>query len=96
MGQPSKAGISVRLNRFLIELCTARSNGDDSETAKPEVRHSLTTPFSGSARWARLPGVLTSVEADARRWLDLGCQFMAVGVDASILARHSENLRARF
>ena len=41
-------------------------------------------------------GVLTSNEGDARRWLELGCQFVAVGVDASILARESENLRARF
>lgn len=38
----------------------------------------------------KAPWILTSIEADARQWLDLGCQFVVVGVDASILARHSE------
>jgi len=47
-------------------------------------------------KWGKSAGVLTGIEADARRWLELGCQFVAVGVDATILARERENLRSRF
>jgi 4-hydroxy-2-oxoheptanedioate aldolase len=42
------------------------------------------------------PGILTSDEALARRYIDAGCLFTAVGVDISILARGAEALAARF
>jgi 4-hydroxy-2-oxoheptanedioate aldolase len=41
-------------------------------------------------------GILTAVEADAKHWLELGAQFVAVGADAIILARESEKLASRF
>jgi len=41
-------------------------------------------------------GILAPVEADARRWLDLGCLFVGVGSDVGILARQSEALAAKF
>jgi 4-hydroxy-2-oxoheptanedioate aldolase len=41
-------------------------------------------------------GILTSVEADARHWLELGAQFVAVGADVNILARETEKLSAKF
>ena len=34
--------------------------------------------------------------ADAKRWLDEGCLFVAVGSDLGLLARGSDALRARF
>ncbi len=40
-------------------------------------------------------GIITSVEADARRYFDLGFTFVAVGSDAGILAAGSSNLVAR-
>jgi 4-hydroxy-2-oxoheptanedioate aldolase len=72
------------------------SFGYAGETANPEVKELIDDAIRRIRRVGKAPGVLTSVEADARHWLDLGCQFVAVGVDASILARQSENLRARF
>ena len=42
------------------------------------------------------PGILAPVEADARHWLSLGCVVVAVGSDLNLLARHSEELAARF
>src|SRR5947208_2851653 len=44
----------------------------------------------------RAPGILTLVEADAKHWLEIGCQFLAVGADTNILARESENLAKTF
>ena len=72
------------------------SLGYAGQTANPEVKELIDDAIRQIRKSGKAPGVLTSVEADARHWLDLGCQFVAVGVDASILARHSENLRARF
>ena len=44
----------------------------------------------------KAPGILTSVEADARHWFELGCLFVAVGTDTGILAGESERLAGRF
>jgi 4-hydroxy-2-oxoheptanedioate aldolase len=42
------------------------------------------------------PGILTPNEALARRYIELGCLFTAVGSDLGILARGSEALAAKF
>jgi 4-hydroxy-2-oxoheptanedioate aldolase len=42
------------------------------------------------------PGILTGNEALARRYLDLGCVFTAVGSDTGLLARNAEALARRF
>lgn len=42
------------------------------------------------------PGILTGDEALARRFIEQGCLFTAVGSDVGILARESERLAARF
>jgi 4-hydroxy-2-oxoheptanedioate aldolase len=72
------------------------SLGYAGQTANPDVKAMIDDAIVRIRRYGKAPGVLTSAEDDARRWLELGCQFVAVGVDASILARESEKLRARF
>ena len=72
------------------------SLGYAGETSRPEVKELIDDAIRRIRKSGKAAGVLTGVEADARRWLDLGCQFVAVGLDASILARESEKLRARF
>ena len=42
------------------------------------------------------PGILTGDEALARRFIERGCLFTAVGADMSILAQGSERLAAKF
>ncbi len=44
----------------------------------------------------RAPGFLTGDEALARRCIERGCLFTAVGADSGILARGSEQLAAKF
>jgi 4-hydroxy-2-oxoheptanedioate aldolase len=44
----------------------------------------------------KAPGFLTPNEVDAKRILELGGQFVAVGLDVVILARAADALCARF
>jgi len=72
------------------------SLGYVGQTAHPDVKELIDDAIRRIRKLGKAPGVLTTAEADARHWLDLGCQFVAVGVDATILARESDKLRARF
>ena len=44
----------------------------------------------------KAPGVLTPNEQNARRWLECGALFVAVGADTGLLARSAEALAQRF
>lgn len=72
------------------------SLGYAGQISHPDVKTLIDDAIGRIRRSGKAAGVLTGIEADARRWLELGCQFVAIGVDASILARESEKLRARF
>jgi 4-hydroxy-2-oxoheptanedioate aldolase len=48
------------------------------------------------AKTGKAPGILTSSEENARRWLKLGALFVAVGSDVSVLARGTDALVAKF
>jgi 2,4-dihydroxyhept-2-enedioate aldolase (EC 4.1.2.-) len=41
-------------------------------------------------------GILARGEEGARRWLSAGCLFVAVGVDASLLAQAADGLAGKF
>ena len=72
------------------------SLGYPGETANPKVVQIIDDAIRRIRRAGKAPGVLTSVEADARRWLGCGGLFVAVGADLGLLARESEKLAARF
>ena len=44
----------------------------------------------------KAPGILTPDETLARRYLELGATFVAVGLDTNLLVRHTSALAARF
>ena len=52
--------------------------------------------MSAVRKAGKAPGILTGVEADARRWLECGGLFVAVGADTGVLARETEKLAAKF
>ena len=62
----------------------------------PEVRAAIESAIVRIRRAGKAAGILASVEADARHWIEAGCQFVAVGNDTSILARQTEALAAKF
>jgi 4-hydroxy-2-oxoheptanedioate aldolase len=72
------------------------SLGYTGETNNPKVMPIIDDAVRRIRKSGKAPGILTSVEADARRWLDCGGQFVAVGVDTGVLARETEKLAAKF
>ncbi len=44
----------------------------------------------------RAAGILTTDEAQARRYLALGCTFVAVGLDGNLLMRATQDLARKF
>jgi 4-hydroxy-2-oxoheptanedioate aldolase len=72
------------------------SFGYRGQTAHPKVQPIIDDAIRRISQAGKAPGILTGVEADARRWLDMGCQFVAVGIDTAILVRESEKLAEKF
>jgi 4-hydroxy-2-oxoheptanedioate aldolase len=61
-----------------------------------EVKATISGAIARIRATGKAAGILAPLEADARRWLDEGCLFVAVGSDLGLLARGSEALLARF
>lgn len=62
----------------------------------PDVQKVILDAVGRIKACGKAPGILTGDEALARRYLDAGCLFTAVGADNAILARGAEQLAARF
>jgi 4-hydroxy-2-oxoheptanedioate aldolase len=62
----------------------------------PDVKRVIEETITRIKACGKPPGILTSDEALARRAIELGCLFTAVGSDIGILAKGSEALAARF
>jgi 4-hydroxy-2-oxoheptanedioate aldolase len=66
------------------------------EPGHPAVQAVIESAIERIKSCGNVPGILAGDEKMARRYIDLGCLFTAVGADVSILARGSEQLLARF
>jgi 4-hydroxy-2-oxoheptanedioate aldolase len=72
------------------------SLGYTGEIAHPAVKPLIDDAIRRIRKAGKAPGILTPNEADARRWLECGALFVAVGADVGILARGAEALAAKF
>jgi 4-hydroxy-2-oxoheptanedioate aldolase len=72
------------------------SLGYTGERAHADVLPKIDDAIARIAKVGKAPGILTDSEELARRWLKLGATFVAVGTDASILARGADALAAKF
>jgi 4-hydroxy-2-oxoheptanedioate aldolase len=72
------------------------SLGYMGETNNPKVMPIIDDAIRRIRKAGKAPGILTGVEADARRWIGEGCLFTAVGADVGLLARASDALAAKF
>jgi 4-hydroxy-2-oxoheptanedioate aldolase len=70
--------------------------GHVGDNGHPEVRNTIEDAIRRIRAAGKVAGILAPAEPDARRYLEMGCLFVAVGSDVGILARHSEALAARF
>ncbi len=72
------------------------SLGYTGQTEHPDVLPVIDDAIRRIRAAGKAPGVLTPNRALARRWLDCGALFVAVGADVGILARGAEALAAEF
>jgi 4-hydroxy-2-oxoheptanedioate aldolase len=70
--------------------------GHLGDIGHPEVQKAIEDAIKRIQKAGKAAGILTPSETDARRYLDLGCLFVAVGADVGLLARESEKLCAKF
>ena len=74
----------------------AASMGRLGDAAHPQVRAEVERGIARIAAAGKAPGILAMDEAFARRSIELGCRFVAVGTDITILARGTQALVAAF
>lgn len=72
------------------------SMGHRGNPGHPEVQKVIEEGIAAVRAAGKAPGILTIDTALARRYLDMGAQFVAVGVDTSLLARAARDLAAMF
>src|SRR4051812_42428214 len=72
------------------------SLGHTGEIANPKVKPLIDDAIRRIRKAGKAPGILTPNEEDARRWLECGALFVAVGADVGILARGADALAAKF
>jgi len=81
---------------FIGPADLSASLGHLGNQAHPEVQSAIEDAIRRIRAAGKAPGILTTDESLARRYMELGSLFTAVGVDAAILARQTESLAARF
>lgn len=74
----------------------AAALGHLGNPAHPDVQGAISDAVKRLKAKGKPAGILTSVEADAKRYLAEGYAFVAVGTDMGLLARGGEALAAKF
>jgi 2,4-dihydroxyhept-2-ene-1,7-dioic acid aldolase len=72
------------------------SFGHIGQPGHPEVQQAIQDAARRIRQAGKAPGILTANEEEARRYLDWGYLFVAVGVDTNLLARGADALAKRF
>jgi 2-keto-3-deoxy-L-rhamnonate aldolase RhmA len=70
--------------------------GHLGETGHPEVQAAIADAIVRGRRAGKPMGTFAPAPQDARRYLDLGVTFVAVGADAGVLGRGAESLAKAF
>jgi 4-hydroxy-2-oxoheptanedioate aldolase len=81
---------------FIGPADLSASMGHLGNPGHPSVQAAIDDAIARILAAGKAPGILAVDEAMARRYIDLGVRFVAVGVDATILARALRALAARF
>jgi 4-hydroxy-2-oxoheptanedioate aldolase len=81
---------------FIGPADLAAGLGHLGDMAHPEVRAAIEDAIRRIRACGKAPGLIAGDEAISRRYLELGCLFVAVGQDIVMLARQTERLAASF
>jgi 4-hydroxy-2-oxoheptanedioate aldolase len=90
------AGIPGVDGVFIGAADLAASMGYLGRPAHPDVRGTIEKALAAIQESGKPAGMLETDEELARRSIELGARFVAVGVEASLLARAVRGLAARF
>ncbi len=74
----------------------AASMGHLGEPGHPQVQLAVVDAIARICKSGKAAGILTPDEALARKYLEQGATFVAVGIDTNLLARTTSALAARF
>lgn len=81
---------------FIGPADLAAGLGHLGEQGHPEVQSAIQDAMKRIRACGKPAGILTPDEATARKYIEWGSIFTAVGLDAMLLARESEKLAAKF
>ncbi len=81
---------------FIGPADLSASLGHPGDADHPEVQASIEDAIVRIARAGKAPGILMADAAKARRYLELGALFVAVGTDTGLLARGTTALAQSF
>lgn len=81
---------------FIGPADLSASMGHVGNAAHPEVQAAIEDGIDRINRAGKAAGILTPAEPQARRYLELGALFVAVGLDNNLLAKASAALAAKF
>lgn len=81
---------------FLGASDLAASMGHLTDRSHPAVIEVMTDAIDRIKKAGKAPGVLTLDDAEARKFIDMGCLFVAVGVDTLVLAQGVRDMHRRF
>ena len=74
----------------------AASSGHLGEASHPDVQALIGRVFAGARAAGKPSGILAPVEADARRYMEMGATFVAVGSDLGVLRGATQALRDKY
>lgn len=81
---------------FIGPADLSASLGYRGQPGHPEVQRVIEAAVETIRKTGKAAGILNADETLARRYLELGCSFVAVGVDTTLLARAADSLARRF
>jgi len=81
---------------FIGPADLSASLGHLGDPQHPETQNALQDAGRRLARLGRPAGILTVIEADARRYIEWGYSFVAVGIDTILLATSADALAKKF
>lgn len=90
------AGVEGVDGVFIGPADLSASMGHLGDQAHPEVQDAIRDAVTRLKKLGKPAGILTGVEEQARRYIEWGYTFVAVGADLGLLARNAEALAGRF
>jgi 4-hydroxy-2-oxoheptanedioate aldolase len=81
---------------FIGPADLSASLGHVGNPGHPDVQAAIENAIKRIVQAGKAAGILTTDEALARHYMDLGASFVAVGLDTNLLVRHTSALAARF